>query len=100
MLYQQGDILIEAVEKFPKGIQKHDNILAEGEATGHAHTVDLSNSNVYCDEAGNLYLEVIGDNVVVKHEEHKQITVPKGKYMVRKVREFDHFKNEPRPIRD
>jgi len=101
MLYQQGDVLIETVENFPMGLKKkHGNVLAEGEATGHAHKIDLAQSNVFCDAEGNLYVEVIGDNAVIQHEEHKQITVPKGKYRVRKVREYDHFYRAPRPIGD
>lgn len=100
MLYQQGDVLIESIETLPKKLQKHNNVLAEGEATGHAHTIDLSNADVYCDKEGNLYVEVTGDKVVVQHEEHKPITIPKGRYKVRQVREYDHFLEQTRRVKD
>ena len=40
MLYQQGDVLMREVDSIPEGLEvKEDGILAEGEATGHAHRI-------------------------------------------------------------
>lgn len=101
MLHQQGDVLFKKINRFPGDIKKYEsNILAEGEATGHAHAIDLANADVYRDEQNNLYIDVTGENAVVKHEEHNQINIPKGRYKIAKVREYDHFKREVRKVVD
>ena len=123
MLYQQGDVLIETISHIPKGLQvlKH-NVLAEGEATGHAHRgvipkkvalalaekpkEEVGNIKLFEDNSGTLYLSVGVDEMEVVHEEHDVITIPGGTkdvpaaYKVRKVREYDHFQEEARPVRD
>ena len=98
MLYQQGDILIERTEEIPEQLdsippKNGRYILAEGEATGHAHAItdnisllkDLSTGSLYC---------VADDSFTLRHEEHKPITIPPGLYIVRQVREYDYFKVE------
>lgn len=102
MLYQQGDVLIEAVEAIPpnalpRGSRNGRHILAQGEATGHAHAVadDIqlfgSGDALYCRAAAPF---------TVRHEEHKPITVPAGVYQVRRVRMYDHFSDEAMAVRD
>jgi hypothetical protein len=101
MLIQQGDVLFEKVKEIPEGLDKsNSNILAEGEATGHAHTIDLSSADVYCDEKGTLYVNVVGESAVVDHQEHKKVSLPKGSYRVKRVMEYDHFKNMPNRVAD
>lgn len=102
MLYQQGDLLLEAIETMPTSLKRHSEVLAEGEATGHAHKVapiDLSNVDVFVAGNGELYCEA-KKQFTVTHEEHKPITLPKGKYKVRRVLEYDHFAEEARQVRD
>jgi hypothetical protein len=45
-LYRQGDVLLERIVKIPRGMTKQSPVdqivLAHGEATGHAHTVDAN----------------------------------------------------------
>ena len=113
MLYQQGDVLIELVEEIPSEAKKCDTkggsyVLAEGEVTGHSHTVDsgvatLLETKDSTGKRNGLFMEVFGAKgagVVIKHQEHKKIKVPNGKYRVRQVREYDHFEGEARHIRD
>ena len=70
--------------------------LAEGEITGHAHTLD--NSEVY--ELDNGLRIFSGGNNILTHQEHKPIVIPEGKYISGKVLEYDHFLEEAREVRD
>ena len=59
MLYQQGDVLIESVEAIPpnalpRARRNGRHILAEGEATGHAHAV-----------ADHAHVEHVGPDVAI-----------------------------------
>lgn len=104
-LYQQGDVLIESVESIPEGLKrKKDFVLADGEVTGHKHQIDLKDVEadmieVYEGKDGMLFVRAKQD-VKVKHEEHKEITIPKGIWRVRKVKEYDHMLEESREVRD
>jgi len=74
---RQGDILLVAVEKEPpKGTEKRIRIvLAEGELTGHAHT--LIAPEIYdWKEAGQRYIRVSGGEGVLYHEDHDPVPVP------------------------
>jgi|TARA_B100001964_G_C14093125_1_gene535729 hypothetical protein len=91
-------------------------VLAFGEATGHSHQIKPKKGDVinhfhnsridytvpfnYAtmkdgrprileDEAKAL--QIIADEVTIYHEEHNPITVPRGNYEVRIVREFNHM---------
>jgi len=103
MVYQQGDVLLMGINELPKELKKQGNgLLAEGEATGHAHKVnpvDLSGVDVFCDDKGNVFVDARKEFSVV-HEEHKTITLPAGKYETRIVKEYDHFAEEARKVRD
>ena len=69
-------------------------VLADGEATGHAHRVSTS---VYETERGTR--EFMG-NTTVTHEEHKPITIPDGEWESGRVREQDHYAEETRNVAD
>lgn len=84
---RQGDILFVKIDKIKGDLtKKSDNIIAEGEATGHKHT--LINGVLYLDEKGNIFAKVESDEATVVHEEHKQITLPTGDYRIIKQREY------------
>lgn len=108
-MQQQGDVLIKSItfSKLPKGkrvtveLKKNRFILAEGEATGHAHVIegtDINNVEMFRID-GELFLDVKG-SVVVRHEEHHSQTVKKGLYKIDIVREVDPFTKEVRRIVD
>ena len=104
MLYQQGDVLIETVETIPEGVmaverQGGRHILAEGEATGHAHAVLDKSVSLFENSAKELFLSA-SKKFTVTHEEHKNVTIPKGDYKIRRVKEYDHFEEEARVVRD
>jgi len=100
MLYQQGDVLFYRIEKTPTGGRaKTDGVIAEGEATGHHHAVVNTDGVELVEVDGTLYLKA-GAEATVKHEEHKPVVLPKGNYRIGIVREYDHFAEEAREVRD
>ena len=92
-LYQQGDVLFfrcEDDEDFRKNTDKKACVLVEGEATGHAHVADPSVAvGLHSAEDILAVLEVPEEGGTITHEEHKPIILPKGKYHVKQVREYD-----------
>ena len=108
-LIQQGDVLLFRVDDIPSGAEalKPDAngrgfVLAEGEATGHCHslTADTQAVQMFKTSDGTLYLNVMAPKAPVKHQEHKAVTLPKGKYRIGKVREVDPFADEIHAVRD
>ena len=92
-------------ENLPNGTKKVNPengqyVLAVGEATGHAHTIDsLDTCDVFRDDAGTIWVSVLAPTTI-KHQEHGRVTLPKGKYRVGHVREEDPFEREIRSVRD
>lgn len=98
-LYAQGDLLIERVSDIPgRGeVAEATIVLAEGELTGHSHTV-FGQVALFRDDAlardipRGLYIGhlAVGDPAArVTHQEHAVIELPKGTYRVRRQRELD-----------
>jgi len=98
LYYQQGDVLIKKADGV-KGKKLGHLTLAEGEATGHHHTVTKGAAELY-EEEGTLYLKVMSDEIELTHQEHEMITIPKGEYEIGIVREYDHFEEEARKVLD
>ena len=103
MYNQQGDVIISAVSSIPSGAKKVSRkngrlIVAEGEATGHAHAI-LDNACEMFEKDGVLYLRSEKD-VPIVHEEHVTNVVHAGISEIRIVREYDHFSEEAREVKD
>lgn len=99
-LYQQGDVLIQAAT-IPAGQRKPaGRVLAHGEVTGHAHRLTEASDGLLVEIDGVLYLSVGARGAEIVHEEHLPISLPPGEYRVRRVREYDHFAEEARQVRD
>ena len=97
---QQGDVLLERVNALPKDAKKaKSGVLAEGEATGHAHRLDLSHADVFVAEDGALYVRASAPSIL-SHEEHHAITVEPGTWRVWRVREVDPFSEGVRRVAD
>lgn len=122
---QQGDVIIEPISlrgiKMPKGkkmTQKDSRgyLLALGEVTGHAHALEeiegvevieapqkilvLRNGREEQEEV-RYFIRITNKNgAVLRHEEHNAQTIPPGEYVVRGVREYDHFAEEARRVID
>jgi len=102
-LYAQGDLLIERVADLPISgtiiTPAPDGavVLAEGEATGHRHTIH-DRVTMFRDDAlahdmpNSLYvghIRVDEPSARIEHDEHAAVTLPKGTYRIRRQRELD-----------
>jgi hypothetical protein len=99
--YQHGDVLVKRVTEIPPRARPTGRrVLAEGEATGHAHRlVADADVEVYEDE-GTLFLRVGARGAGLTHEEHGVGVIGEGLYAVDRVREYDHFAEEIRRVVD
>jgi hypothetical protein len=98
---QQGDVLIKVIDRIPNdAIKLNHGCLAEGEATGHHHSLTNLGLAILLQKNNDLYLKVIGKEVQVTHQEHDPVTIRKGNYKIEIVREYDPFANEARNVID
>lgn len=100
---QQGDTLYKKIEFLPDGIKevKRKNgaiIIAEGEATGHAHRI-FDVEAMFFEKDGKFYLKN-EKSVTVKHEEHNPITIDPGIWEIGQVREKDWITGMVRKVID
>lgn len=67
-------------------------VLAEGEATGHAHVIDSPEIETWTVEGEDIearFLRVLAQaGVELTHEEHATIVVPAGDWQVGRQREY------------
>lgn len=92
MQFRQGDVLLIKVGSIPKSAKrmpakKGRMILAEGEATGHSHSVDASKGALYIDKTGEVFL-LAKDGCTLVHQEHAPIDLDAGAYRVCRQREY------------
>jgi len=85
-MYRQGDILIIPIETLPSGESKElkDKVIARGETTGHKHLLRGAQLLMI---ANAMYV-VAKKAAMVTHEEHGQIDLPAGNYLVRRQQEY------------
>ncbi len=100
---QHGDVLLKKVTRLPKGCEqvKARNgrlVIAEGEATGHSHTIVADRAILY-ELKGELYVEVL-EPVTIEHQEHKALPIPEGIYQIGRVKEHDYIADMERQVRD
>jgi hypothetical protein len=94
-------VFIERIEELPADAEKVDPengrfILAEGEATGHAHAVPAVAASLYMAQT-MMYLQVLEETEVL-HEEHGSIPLGEGLYKV--TRQKEYFPTENRRVAD
>lgn len=94
---QQGDVLLKPINK-ATGEKKNTNVLQEGEHTGHAHRITKGEFEIFV-EAEKIYLKAITE-CLLTHEEHNPIEIAPGDYEIDIVREYEHFSEEARRVRD
>ena len=93
--YRQGDVIILGVKKPRKKLydygykDKGDNIIIEGEVTGHMH--EVINGKLY-EKDGNIIVEA-DKGCVLKHPEHNPIPLPQGYYEIKIQEEYDEEKH-------
>lgn len=95
--FAQGDILFLRVDGIPSNAKPvaavgRRYVLAEGEATGHAHTVPARGTALMevPNEGGVTYLTVeeITGPVEVTHQEHAPVALDPGTWKVIRQREY------------
>lgn len=93
-MMRQGDILLvprelisEHEEKL-KEIGKNEKILAYGEKTGHSHTL-RGDVTFYNNGSGSTLCQVCREGAELVHQEHDQINIKEGYYIVVNQREYD-----------
>lgn len=93
--FQQGDELFHEINKLPSPRKKRTSgVIIKSPVTGHSHKLvegDLLVSN------GELFVR--GPARIV-HQEHKDVVLPKGFYLVKSVQEYDHMTEESRNVID
>ena len=107
---RQGDVLLVRLEQTPEQFLAESGrrvdrlardrgrlVLAEGEATGHAHVIESEEAELFAEdeelldpgETAELFLLVHGAAPVpLEHEEHAPLAVPPGVYRVVRQREY------------
>lgn len=102
---QQGDVQIERVEEIPENVEERgpENgsfILAEGEATGHAHRIrEHQDVELFEADSGTLYMSVESE-AELSHEEHDTVTIPEGTYEIGPTYEVSPFEKMEREVSD
>lgn len=97
-MLQQGDVILVKVLEIQGKKLKHLT-LAQGELTGHHHTITEGDAELY-DHEGTLFLKVKSDSATLTHQEHGTVVIPRGDYKINRVREFDHFAEEAKRVQD
>lgn len=109
MIQQQGDVILKPVAALPKNAKKQQPkergfVLAEGEATGHAHAFAIDSGVELWQDGEDLYLNV-PENIIEQaqallHEEHRIQPLRRGVYKVEKVQEYDYDAQAAKNIAD
>jgi len=95
-MYRQGDVLLVKVASAPRlPVAARDLagriVLAEGEATGHAHAIVDEGAVLRGADLDRRFLEVLkAGGVDLVHEEHGVVRVPPGAYRVVRQREYSY----------
>lgn len=104
---QHGDVILTRLDTLPKGgvaIPPRNGklVLAEGEHTGHAHTIDVAETETDAEliQLGERMLLKLEARATLTHQEHKSIVLEPGVYEVGRVREYDYFQHMSRPVQD
>ena len=104
LIHQQGDVLLYLAKALPNGARRIQAdlpsiVLAEGEATGHAHRIEATPDVELYEKDGTMYLRVLAESKLT-HEEHAAHLVAPGVYEVGRIREVDPFSSEIRTVMD
>ncbi len=88
-LWRQGDVLIQAIERLPRGaVKRDDRVIAEGAVTGHRHELAPGGDAALFELDGEVFLRVFGKRARVVHAEHGAVKLETGCYRVWRQREY------------
>jgi hypothetical protein len=114
MMYRQGDVLVELVERIPCESIIGETLLVRGEGRNHGHFIKGSDLDIieadenesdsfvthYLDVRSEALLEHLLIDSATWTGEHAPIAIPPGKYRVIKQREYDPYARAIRAVRD
>ncbi len=99
--YRQGDVLVNKVDEIPAGAKKVEwkgrVVLAEGEATGHAHTVTVDGVTEYKTDDNRRFLQ-IEKTKRLNHQEHDTLVLKPGTYEI--TQQVEVWMDEVRQVMD
>lgn len=84
-IIRHGDVLLVPARRQKNATAKPGLILAEGEATGHAHRIEGDASLI--ESGGTTYLDA-RRTVALLHEEHARVEIAPGIYEIVHQHEF------------
>lgn len=108
-LFRQGDVLLRRISGLPDGVREKDNVVALGEATGHAHAmygdacVLISDDTQFVDVRGEAFIVHTSDVSHMSNKsdaDHREILIPPGQYEVVVQREYDYAAELERRVQD
>lgn len=77
---RHGDVVLVRDDAAPTDGKDAKGIVAEGEATGHAHRVSRAKAKLVVDNLLERVVIVARGTGLISHEEHKTNPLPVGKY--------------------
>jgi len=87
-------------DKVMQMVKKNNNVLAEGEVTGHFHRANGNGVAVLESEDKSRMVLQAPNGAIIEHEEHKPIEIPQGEYDRFIVKEYKHEEEEIRDVVD
>ena len=103
-LYRHGDVWMRKITELPEGeaIKTSSVKLALGEATGHAHTLQIPVGAMlqYWGKDGDVTHFELPSIAELTHNEHKMLKIEPGIYEIIREQEYDYFKDEIRRVAD
>jgi len=103
-MYRQGDVLILECNEAPKQNEIEKDLgkgksirLAEGEMTGHHHTLHAAIAAAVLLKTGDIYMKLQKEGKL-QHQEHSEIILPPGQYISR--RQVEYTPERPRNVAD
>lgn len=104
-----GEAMIFPIEKIPEGAKrikpshKKHHIIADSEQTGNHHVVGVKeDTEFFMDDDGNMFMKAKSDTDVscVIDKRHTSMGLPAGTYGFGIQKEYDHFAENHRNVRD
>ena len=94
-VFRQGDQLIRKISSIPSTAKPiSTNIIADGEKTGHNHTLNGSHQIFETVEPAHKQKQIhfeVKQELKIEHPEHNTIIIPKGIYTVVHERHLNVF---------
>lgn len=103
---RHGDVLLVRIDEIPIDARPVEHagsyVLAEGETTGHKHllTVEKPEQLQVAQAPGNVLYLSLEVPAPLRHEEHKEVMVPSGKWKMIFEQEHDYFEEHSRTVID